>query len=95
MFGHDDSKCWKLHPELMPKNFLKKKGEMKNSVAVQQELGSYPGHEMKITSMVLRGNPFEASFISTCSASSSKYNNLVEGNNRVEFFSRKDNIQAH
>lgn len=38
--GHEDSKCWKLHPKLKPKKFLKKKGEMKANAAVQQDFGS-------------------------------------------------------
>ena len=27
--SHDESKCWKLHPELKPKKFLKEKDEKK------------------------------------------------------------------
>ena len=36
--GHDESKCWKLHPELKPKKFLKEKDE-KKSIAVAARHG--------------------------------------------------------
>lgn len=32
---HDESKCWKIHPELKPKNFLKKSGEKKANTVIQ------------------------------------------------------------
>lgn len=34
--GHDEAKCWKLHPELRTKKFQKKKGEKKANAAIQQ-----------------------------------------------------------
>jgi len=32
--GHDESKCWKLHLEFKPKNFLKENDEKKAIVVV-------------------------------------------------------------
>lgn len=58
---HDESKCWKLHPKLKPKKFLKEKGEMKVNVAVQQDLWSDSCDEHKITAIILTGILFEAS----------------------------------
>ena len=55
--GHDNSKCWKFHPKLKPKKFIKKKGEMKANVEVQQDLGSNSGDENNITAMGLTSNP--------------------------------------
>ena len=34
--SHGESKCWKLHQEIKPKNFLKEKDEKKAIAAVQQ-----------------------------------------------------------
>ena len=33
--NHTEAKCWKLHPELKPKKFQKKKGDKKASTTVQ------------------------------------------------------------
>lgn len=84
--GHDESKCWKLHLKLKPKKFLKKNGGMKSNVAIQQDLGSDSDDEKKIIVMGLIGNPSEASSISSCSSYSSKSNNLVEEDKRIEQF---------
>ena len=84
--GNEESKCWKLHPELKPKKFLKKKGEMKANATVQQDLGSDFGDEKKIFDMCLTGFPYETSSSSTCSASPSKANNMIEEKKRVELF---------
>jgi hypothetical protein len=52
--GHDDSHCWKLHPELMPKRFGGK--GKKNIVAlVQQDLGSNSDDEAQITVVAVQG----------------------------------------
>lgn len=33
--GHEESKCWKLHPELKPKKFLKEEHEKKVATKIQ------------------------------------------------------------
>ena len=54
--GREESRCWKLHPDLKPKKFSKKKkGQQKTNAAVQQELGSDSSDETKITTMGLKG----------------------------------------
>jgi len=68
---HDESKCWKLHPELKPKMFLKEKDEKKAIVAVQQDLGSDSGDERRINAMVTIGKTFDTgSSLKTITSSS-------------------------
>ena len=45
--GHDESKCWKIYPELRPKMFQKKNGEKKANAAIQQDLGCDSSDEVK------------------------------------------------
>lgn len=59
---------------------------MKSIFVVQQDLGSDSDDEKKITTMGLTGNPSESNSSSTCSASSSKYNDVIEEKKRVELF---------
>jgi hypothetical protein len=33
--GHDDAKCWKLHPELRPNRFGNKKGNKKTTTTIK------------------------------------------------------------
>ena len=49
-------------------------------------MGSDSSDENKITTMGLTGNPSEISSSSTCSASYSKYNDVIEKKKRVELF---------
>lgn len=93
--GHDESKCWKLQPELKPKKFLKKKGEKKANAAIQQGLGFNFGDKRKITTMALIGNPSEASSSSTFSSSSFKSNEVIEYKKRIELFHIRINIQTN
>jgi ribosomal protein S8E len=58
--GHDDAKCWKLHPELKPKWFKDKKGNKKTTTIIQEDLGSYSGDETKIMAIRLQGISFSA-----------------------------------
>lgn len=52
--GHDEEHCWKLHPELKPKN-SGGKGEHKTIAIVQHDLGSYSSDEMKIKTIGIAG----------------------------------------
>ena len=79
------ARCWKLHPELRPKKFQKKKGEKKANTTIQQDLGSDSGDEMKITAMVSTGKNSDTSSSSSTSTSSSNINHLDEYE-RVELF---------
>ena len=81
--GHDEARCWKLHPELRPKKFQKKKGEKKANTAIQQDLGSESGDERKITAMVSTGKIFYASSSYSTFASSLNINHL-DADKRVE-----------
>ena len=58
--GHEESRCWKLHPDLKPKKFIKKKKvEQKTNAVVQHDLGSDSGDETKIATMGLKGKTHE------------------------------------
>lgn len=72
--SHDESKCWKLHPKLKPKKFLKEKDEKKAIVAVQQDLGSNSGDERRIIDVVSTGKTSHTGSISNTIASSSNIN---------------------
>ena len=82
---HDESKFWKLHPELRPNKSQKKKGENKANTTIQQDLGSDSSDARKITAMVSTGKSYDASSSSSTYASSSNINHLDE-DKRVEFF---------
>jgi hypothetical protein len=58
--GHDDDKCWKLHPELKPKWFQNQKGNKKTTTIIQQDLGSYSDDEAMIVAMGIQGISFVA-----------------------------------
>jgi hypothetical protein len=55
--GHEEDKCWKLHPEFLPKKFQNKE-EQKTAATVQQDLGSDSGDETMIVSMGIKGISF-------------------------------------
>ena len=57
--GHDDERCWYLHPELKPKNFDGKKKKI--VAAIQKYLGSDSGDETTITSTGIKGKNSKAS----------------------------------
>lgn len=82
---HDESKGWKPHLELRPKNFQKNKGEKKANAVIQQDLGSDSGYEGKITAMVLTGTTSDTCSSSSIFAPSSNINHLNE-DKRVELF---------
>ena len=50
---HDETHCWKLHPELRPKK-PNNKGKQKTTAAAQPDLGSDSGDETKIIAMGLK-----------------------------------------
>ena len=86
--GHDESKCWKLHPDFKPKKFLKAKDEKKAIAVVQQDLGSYSSDERRITAMVTIGKTPDTSSSSNTIASSSNINPSNK-DKRVELFNIK------
>ena len=51
--GHDETHCWKLHPELRPKK-PNNKGKQKNAATTQHDLGSDSSDETKIIDMGLK-----------------------------------------
>ena len=83
--SHDESKCWKLHPKLKPKKFLREKDEKKAIAVVQQDLGSDSRDERRITDMVTIGKNFDTCSSSNTIASSSNINPSNE-DKRVELF---------
>jgi len=83
--GHDESKCWKLHPELKPKKFLKAKDERKAIAVVQQDLSLDSGDERKIIAMVMTGKTSDTSSSLKSNVSSSNINPPHE-DKRVELF---------
>jgi len=83
--GHDESKCWKLHPELNPKIFLKEKDENKAISEVQQDLGLDSGDERRIIAILSTGKNFDTGSSSNIVASSSNINPSNE-DKRVELF---------
>ena len=50
--GHDETHCWKLHPEMRPKK-PNNKGKHKTAATTQRDLGYDSGDESKIISMGL------------------------------------------
>ena len=82
---HDESKCWKLHPELKPKKFLKEKDEKKAIAAIQQDLGSDSSDERRITAMVTTGKTSDTGSSLKTIAPSSNINPSNE-DKRVELF---------
>ena len=83
--GHDESRCWKPHPELKPKKFLKEKDEMKANAAIQQDLGFDSSDERRITAIVSTGKTSDTGSSSNTNASSSNINPSNE-DKRVELF---------
>ena len=51
--GHDETHCWKLHPEMRP-NKPNNKGKQNTAAIAQHDLGHDSGDETKITSMRLK-----------------------------------------
>jgi hypothetical protein len=59
--GHDEDRCWVLHPDLKPKKFANH-GRKNNTVAtVQVDLGLDSGDETQVVAMGIRGISFVAS----------------------------------
>ena len=52
--GHDETPCWKLHPELRPKK-TNNKGKQKTTSHTQHDLRSDSGDETRISAMVTKG----------------------------------------
>jgi hypothetical protein len=68
--GHDEEHCWKLHPEMRPKNFIHK-GKPKTTATTQHDIGSDLRDETKIIAMGFQGKDCIAT---TSSSSSSSLN---------------------
>ena len=52
--GHNESHCWKLHLEMKPKKFNKKR-KKKTVATPKHDLGSDFGNETMITTMGMEG----------------------------------------
>jgi len=57
--GHDEARCWSLHPELKPRMFESK--ERKNDVAIQKDLGSDSSDKTTVTTIGIKGKDSKAS----------------------------------
>jgi hypothetical protein len=79
---HNEDHCWKLHPEMRPKNFSHK-GKPKTTTTTQYDLGYDSGDETKITTMGFQGND---SIASTSYSSSSSLNETQHEKERIEIF---------
>jgi hypothetical protein len=85
--GHDDAKCWILHPELKPEWFKVPKGKQK-ATAIVQDLGSDSDDETKVTVVGLKGKALvgnNSSIGSSCASTSKKHVDL-EDDKRSELF---------
>jgi hypothetical protein len=80
--GHDEDRCWKLHPEKRPKKF-NNKGKPKTVATTQHDLGYGSGDETKITSMGFQG---KGSIASTSSSGSSSFNETQHEKERIKIF---------
>jgi hypothetical protein len=80
--GHDEDHCWKLHPQMRPKNFSHKR-KPKTTATTQHDLGSNSGDETKITTM---GFKSKDSIASTSSSSSSSINENPHEKEIIEIF---------
>ena len=83
--SHDESKCWKLHPDLKLEKFLREKDEKKAIAVVQQELALDLGDERRIIAIVTTGKISDTGSSSNIVASSSNINPSNE-NKGVELF---------
>ena len=81
--GHEEEKCWKLHPELKPKWAQPRKGK-KNTTTIVQDLGSDSEDETKLKTMGIKGKYSFASF-SSCT-SSTKYIVIPNGRKINDLF---------
>jgi hypothetical protein len=85
--SHVESRCWKLHPDLKPKKFSKKKkGEQKTNATVQRELNYNSGDETNITAMGLKGKIHKIGSSSNFCASSSKIDNMINEKKMTKLF---------
>jgi hypothetical protein len=85
--GHDDAKCWILHPELKLEWFKVPKGKQKATTIVQ-DLGSDSDDETKVTVVGLKGKSLVGnnSRIGSSCASTSKKHVDLEDDKRSELF---------
>ena len=81
--GHEEAKCWKLHPEFKPKWFKDHNGKQKTAV-VGQDLASDSDDETKITTMGWKGKTFVNDYDSGASCASTSKDNV--DNKRNELF---------
>jgi hypothetical protein len=54
--GHDEDRCWQLHPEKRPKWFKEKKGRQTVAATIRPtDLGSDSGDESKVSLVGMTG----------------------------------------
>jgi hypothetical protein len=80
--GHEESQCWKLHPELRPKKF-KDKGKQKTVASTHQDLGSDSRDESKIMAI---GSKYISTINSNSSVQSAKMESDIDQKKRSELF---------
>jgi hypothetical protein len=80
--GHDEDHCWKIHPEMRPKNFSHK-GKPKTIATTQHDLGFDSSDETKVTTMGFEGKD---SIASTSYSSSSSLNETQHEKQRIDLF---------
>jgi hypothetical protein len=79
--GHEESWCWKLHPDLQPKKF-KDKGKKKIVASTHQDLGSDSEDESKIMAI---GRKDISSINSNSSVQSTKMESDIDQKKRSSF----------
>jgi len=75
--GHDEARCWELHPELRPKKF-NNKGKQKTNVVVQQDLGSDLSDETKIAATVTKEEAVASTSTTNKSSNTSNEGNIID-----------------
>jgi hypothetical protein len=85
--GHEEAKCWKLHPEMKPKCFKDRKGK-KTTMVIIEDLGSDSKDETKITIVGVKGKSIvdNDSKIGSSRASTSKYDDNSKDRKRNALF---------
>jgi hypothetical protein len=89
--GHEEEKCWKLHPELKSKWAQPIKGK-KNTMIIVQDLGSYSEDETKVATMGIKGKYFVSSFSSCTSSAKSK---VIPNGRKIKYMFHLQVISKH
>jgi hypothetical protein len=88
--GHEEAKCWKLHPEMKPKWFKYWKGKQTSTVIVE-DLGSDSEDETKITIIGVKGKSIvdnDSNIGSSCASTSKDDDNSKDRKRNALFHIR-------